>query len=172
MTRAPAPRGRMPESGGAWGPGGMLVPMTPRLNHAAVLTLVVVHFLLGGAWYAAFSQPWVAAVGKPLEAFQAASSPLLYLLPLAAALLNNYLLAHLLNATGGPSVRRGLTWAALLWGALLFPYDTVHNSFGLFPFTLTLIDSGKDLVALLLSGAVLGAWRAKPAPAHAPSPAL
>lgn len=139
--------------------------MKPRIHHPAVLSLVVVHFMLGGAWYAAFSAPWVQALGKPMSDFEQGGSPLVYLLPLGAAVLQNYLLAHLLAATGGPTVRRGLAWGALLWGALLFPYDLVHNTFSLFPFALTAIDSGKDLVGLLLSGAVLGAWRARTAAA-------
>jgi hypothetical protein len=131
-----------------------------RCNWLALLVIIVVHFVLGAAWYSLLAEPWMAALGKTADDF-ANSSPAIYLLPIAASVLNTLLLALVMGNSSEYTVSGGVKWALLLWVGLVFPYSLVHDIFSGFPFTLTLINSGNQLVALLLAGVVLGAMRPK-----------
>jgi hypothetical protein len=133
---------------------------TVRLNWLAVLVVVIVNFALGAAWYGLLAEPWMAALGKTADDF-AGGSPAIYLLPIAASILTTFLLALIMDLAGEYTVSGGVKWALLLWVGLVFPFSLVHDTFSTFPFTLTLINTGNQLAALLLTGIVLGALRPK-----------
>lgn len=133
---------------------------TVRLNWLAVLVIVIVHFALGAAWYSVLAEPWMAALGKSADDF-ANGSPAIYLLPIAASVLNTFLLALIMGLAGEYTVSGGVKWGLLLFVGLVFPFSLVHDTFSTFPFMLTLINTGNQLVSLLLAGVVLGVLRPK-----------
>ena len=69
---------------------------TVRIGWPALVLVVVAHLILGAAWYVVLEEPWLAAVGKTAEQVPA-GSPALYALPVAAALLNAWLVAWMLD---------------------------------------------------------------------------
>ena len=134
------------------------------LNPLAVVVIVLLHMGIGAAWYGLLANPWMEAVGKT-EAEFAGMSPAIYLLPIVAALLNTWVLAVLLDRLGRRSLVSGTGAALLLWVGLIVPYDLVHNTFSAFSVSLTIIDTGGELLSLLATGIVLAVW-----PLRVPSP--
>ncbi|GAQ80706.1 hypothetical protein KFL_000600230 [Klebsormidium nitens] len=131
------------------------------INHAAILLLTIIHQLLGGLWYGQlFKDPWLHGVGKSLQDVEPKKHPALFLIPLVAGLLLNYVLAGILALGPGPSVKRGVVWALILWGGVILPDTLTHHAFIGAPLMLTAIDTSKELVGLLISGVILGSWTA------------
>ncbi len=132
----------------------------PRTNYAAISLCVVLQMALGALWYspALFSDAWLGFLGKSLEDI-GQPSPAIYLLPLAAAFLQCWVLAFLINRSDYRNAVTGMQWAAVLWAAVILPYAMTHNTFSGLSVGVTVLDTGKELVGLLLSGSIIGAWR-------------
>lgn len=111
---------------------------SPAINHPAIFILTIVHQLLGGLWYGwLFKQPWLHGVGKSLQDVEPKRHPALFLIPLLAGLLLNYVLAAILSYGPGPSVKRGVLWGLILWGGVILPDTLTHHVFIGAPLTLT-----------------------------------
>ena len=137
--------------------------MLSRVNPLALAIVVVANFILGAVWYMTLANPWMAAIGKTMDQLPEAS-PAIYLIPIAACIVNAVLLATVMQLAGENTVAGGVKWAVILWAGLVLPYALVHNVFGGFG-GLVLIDGGNQLVSLIITGAVLG-WRPVVAPAR------
>jgi|Tabmets5t2r1_1033131.scaffolds.fasta_scaffold78082_1 Protein of unknown function (DUF1761) len=111
--------------------------------------------LLGAAWYAALAEPWLAAVGKTAQQVPA-GSPALYALPVAAALLNAWLVAWMLDRSGRRGALAGVGTGLAVVAATIVPFALVHNAFAGFPLRLTLIDAGLEVVSLAVTGWIVG----------------
>jgi Protein of unknown function (DUF1761) len=136
---------------------------TVRIRWPALVLVVVAHLILGAAWYVVLEEPWLAAVGKSAEQVPA-GSPVLYALPVAAALLNAWLVASMLDRSGRHGAVAGAATGLGVVAATIVPFALVHNAFAGFPFSLTLIDAGLEVVSLAVTGWILGvaAGRAHP----------
>jgi hypothetical protein len=132
--------------------------MLARVNWLAIVAVVVLNFVAGAAWYGALADPWLSAIGKGMADFDG-QSPMIYVLPILASILNALILATVMQLADEVTPTGGVRWALLLWVGLVFPYALVHNAFSAFPLTLTLIDSGLALVTMVADGLVLGLMR-------------
>lgn len=130
-----------------------------KINWLAVIVCAIVMQPLGAVWYGALFQfEWMAAVGLTMEdADRAGNLP--YVWALLGAFGHAFLLAHLMNATGKTTAAGGIVLAGSIWAFFIFPFSLVHDSFAMFPYRLTFIDTGHTLVGLMIMGLILGAWR-------------
>jgi uncharacterized membrane protein len=126
-----------------------------RIRWPALILVVIAHLILGAAWYAVLEEPWLAAVGRTAEEVPA-GSPVLYALPVAAALLNAWLVAWMLDRSGRRGAVAGVGAGLGVVAATIVPFALVHNAFAGFPFSLTLIDAGLEVVSLAVTGWILG----------------
>jgi len=137
-----------------------------KTNHLAVIVSAVVYFIIGGLWFGGiFSQAWLNAVGKSMEELQKTTMPegALYTLAFIAALTLNYTLNALLNRGGKQSVAEGIKMAICLWIGIVVTTAGPIFMFSGASLRLFLLDTGYPLVAMIISGAIIGAWRKKPA---------
>ena len=128
------------------------------LNYLAVLVAAIAGFAVGAVWYmpAVFGKTWMSLTGRTPESVQGESSTAPMVLAFAAMLVSVFTLALFLGPDAG--IATGAL-AGLLAGVGLAAMAIVVN--GLFearPATLMLINSGYQIVALTLAGAILGAW--------------
>jgi hypothetical protein len=144
---------------------GVTNMLAVRIRWPALVLVVVAHLILGAAWYAVLEEPWLAAVGKTAEQVPA-GSPALYNLPVVAALLNAWLVAWMLDRAGRRGAVAGVAAGLGVVAATIVPFALVHNAFAGFPFSLTLIDAGLEVVSLAMTGWILGVTAAR---AHRPS---
>jgi hypothetical protein len=135
----------------------------------AVLVAALAYYLLGAAWGASpIGAAYYRALGfAPSEGW--VPGPAMYLVPLLGCLAASVATAVLARATNARTVGDGLTLGALVgfgYSAVVAGMDAVapHNAL---PGTLFGILGGYHLVSLALVGAIVTAWRPRPAAAGA-----
>jgi hypothetical protein len=131
-----------------------------QINWLAVLLAFLASMAIGFAWYmpAVLGNRWMAAIGKTEDDLKNMGGGASIWLPMvAASALTAILLAVLISKLGLDNALAG-AWFALVVG-LVFRAGghLIHNGFAGRPAAVTLIDSGHDLVAMAVSGAIIGA---------------
>src|SRR5436190_7720770 len=133
-----------------------------HINYLAVVVATIAAFALGGIWYSPllFAKMWVAAHGYTEEQVKAmqksagkaygVSLVCQWLIALAIAVLIGYLhLEHL---------PQGLKLSVLVWLGFAFPLGLMATMFTEKKITVFFIDTGYQLVYLLIMGAIITAW--------------
>jgi hypothetical protein len=135
----------------------------PVVNNVAVLVSGVVIFVLGGLWYSPvlFAKRWVALIGKTEEELKASagSMPTNYLLVFVCGLVTAWVMALVVGNFAPASAIDGGIIGALCWLGFAGATSFGTALFGGKPKALWLIDSGFNLVAFIVAGIVLAAWR-------------
>lgn len=131
-----------------------------QINWLAVALAFIASMAIGFVWYlpAVLGKRWMAAIGKTEEDLKNVSGGAGIWVPMmAAAALTAVLLAVLISKLGLDNAVAG-GWFALVLG-LVFRAGghVIHNGFAGRPAAVTLIDSGHDLLAMTVSGAIIGA---------------
>jgi len=132
------------------------------INYLAVIVCAVVYFMLGGLWYSKllFANPWMKAIGKTEAECKAMGSPAPgYIIAFIGALLTAFFLATFIGYAGGASLVDGAKIGFYAW--LGFGITTLAPAyyFEMRPKALLVIYAGYTLVAFVIMGGVLGAWR-------------
>ena len=126
------------------------------VNWLAIVLATVASMALGAAWYGVLSKQWLEASGRTKED----SDPrdfMPYVWSVSVQLVMAYFLAVLTPAlTGAMTIQNGLTVAALMWLGFVVTSMILNHRYQGRPWSLTLIDSGYILAALLVQGVVLG----------------
>jgi len=139
--------------------------MNAKINHLAVWILVIVYFLIGWGWYAAFGETWLNLHAKTATDIERTHNVGAYVLAFVASIFVNYALAWLIGRFNATNAVAGLKIALVCWFAFLFvEYATisVFSAFETNPWPLVCIDMGRPLLGFAISCLVLGGWR-KPA---------
>jgi hypothetical protein len=131
-----------------------------QINWLAVLLAFISSMAIGFVWYmpAVLGKRWMAAIGKTEEDLKNISGGAGIWVPMmVAAALTAILLAVLISKLGLDNPVAG-GWFALVL-ALVFRAGghVIHNGFAGRPAAVTLIDSGHDLLAMTVAGAIIGA---------------
>ena len=134
-----------------------------HINYLAVLVAGAAAFALGGLWYSPilFAKPWVKAHGfteeriKEMQAGAAKAYAVAFicqlLIALAIAVINGYM--------NMDRCVQGLKLGALIWGGFAMPLGLMANMFSDKKITVFYIDTGYQLVYLLLIGSIITVWR-------------
>ncbi|QHK19823.1 DUF1761 family protein [Pseudarthrobacter psychrotolerans] len=131
-----------------------------QINWFAVALAFISSMAIGFVWYmpAVLGKRWMAAIGKTEEDLKNIGGGAGIWVPMmVAAALTAVLLAVLISKLGLDSALAG-GWFALVL-ALVFRAGghVIHNGFAGRPTAVTLIDSGHDLLAITVAGAIIGA---------------
>lgn len=130
-----------------------------NVSGLAVLACAVASMVIGFIWYSRplFEGAWLAGIGKTREQVAAGSSSR-FVIALVAAVLEAYILAALLNITGGPSLSTGVLLAVVLWASFVAATTAASYAFAGRGLRVWMIESGNHLVTLLVMGVILGLW--------------
>lgn len=126
-------------------------------NAGPILAATLLAVLFGAVWYGLLARPWARAAG--LEQAELKPSLSLYLLVtgceawIAAILAGALILAPV--EAGGWTVAWGS--AFIIWVGFVLPVIAVNHRFQRLPWSLTVIDAGHWLGAMLLMATVLRA---------------
>lgn len=131
-----------------------------QINWLAVLLAFVSTMLIGFVWYmpAVLGNRWMAAIGKTEEDLKnIEGGPGIWVPMMVAAALTAVLLAVLISKLGLDTAVAGGFFALVL--ALVFRAGghVIHNGFAGRPAAVTFIDSGHDVLAMTVAGAIIGA---------------
>jgi hypothetical protein len=132
------------------------------INYIAVLVAASVAWIFGGVWYRLLAKPWMAAHGFTTEQMRAHHGDHTAMWPLivsfVADLIMAWMLAGLLGHFGAVTFQNGVITAGFVWFGFVITTLAVNNIFGLRRHVLIVIDGLHWLGALLLMGAIIGAW--------------
>ena len=135
----------------------------PVVNNIAVLVSGVVIFMLGGLWYSPvlFAKKWVALIGKTEAELKASagSMPVSYLFVFLCGLVTAWVMALVVGNFAPASAWDGGLIGALCWAGFAGATSFGSALFSGKPKALWLIDSGFNLVAFVVAGIILAAWR-------------
>lgn len=130
------------------------------INYLAVLVAAAASFGLGAAWYGGLAKQWMAAAKVTeadlvMEGF-AAKAP--YIVAALCQLTMAFMLAGVLGHLGRVDFAGGLLTALSLWVGFVVTSMAVNHRFQNRPWALTAIDGGYWLTAMLVQGAIIGAF--------------
>ncbi len=132
------------------------------INYIAVLVAAGVAWFFGGLWYRLLAKPWMGAHGFTSEQVRAHHGNGAAMWPLvvsfAADLIMAWMLAGVVGHLGAVSLKNGVISAAFLWFGFVITTLAVNNMFGMRRHILIVIDGGHWLGAMLIMGAIVGAW--------------
>jgi hypothetical protein len=136
-----------------------------KINYLAVIVAAVVHFIIGGLWYGLiFANTFVEIVGRAqLEQMVADSHWSQYVVAFVTSLLLVYILAHFIQYTGSKTVAGGMQTAFWLWLGFVATTQLSGVIFEQRKLGLYLLNIGYQLVACLICGAILAAWKPRAA---------
>ena len=139
------------------------------INWLAVLVAAISSFVLGGVWYspALFGKAWMKDSQLTEEQIKKSNKAKTFGLTfifsvLMAINLSMFLADSPQTCPAECAQRTDLTWgiiAGFLAGIWSFSAIAIHSLFELKSGRFILINGGYSLVALMLMGAILGAWR-------------
>ena len=132
-----------------------------EVNLLAVLVAAIIYIVVGALWYSPFlfAKMWMDLVGKKEEDLKANAAAQGYIVSVIAALITAYVLAHMIRLVGAMTIAAGAQTGFWLWLGFVATTSATNYIFAGRPRQLYLIDNGYHLVALIIMGALLAAWR-------------
>ncbi|MCJ7787634.1 MAG: DUF1761 domain-containing protein [Methyloceanibacter sp.] len=135
--------------------------MTPiMVNYLAIIIAALAGLGLGLIWRTVMLKPWLAARGKTKTDIEGRGLVLPFITTFVALLVMAWMLAGVMAHMGQVTVRGGLITSFLVWLGFVITVIGVSHAFTGAKPLLTLIDGGYWLAALLIMGAVIGAFGA------------
>ncbi len=131
------------------------------INYWAVLVSAVATFMIGGMWYTAlFGKQRTELLGYSDAVLQemAKSTARTFTLLFVCYVVVAFVIAILFSALGVESAGQGAQWGFLLWLGLAAAIGLTGNITTTIPLGVFLIDAGYQLVFLVMTGAIVGAW--------------
>jgi hypothetical protein len=131
------------------------------VNIWAVIVSAVGSTAFGFLWFMVlFREPYIKGLGRTQEQLNLGpNGATATIYQLVGNLIMIYVLGWLMTNTAYETVGQGIKLALLLWVAFVACVIGPMYAFEAFPFYFFLITTGYVLVSLLISGAVLGAWK-------------
>jgi uncharacterized protein DUF1761 len=134
-----------------------------KINYPAVIVAAVIHFIIGGLWYGLiFGNKFLEIIGwTPEQQAQIVAQTHWSTYPIAflTSLILVGTLAYFIEYTGAKGVGGGMQTAACLWLGFVATTQLATVIFEQRKLGLYLLNVGYQLVAGLICGALLGAWR-------------
>ncbi len=130
------------------------------INYAAVLVTAIISMVIGAIWYSppAFGTTWMALAGKTPEDMKQGSARNAYAMMFIAALVLAFVLAHVVRWANAASLTGGAKVGITVWIGFVLTVTSGAVIFEGRPIRLYWLNSGYQLVSLVISGAILARW--------------
>jgi hypothetical protein len=135
-------------------------------NYLAIFVSALAYWLLGAVWYGVvFSKPWMALEHlTPEQATAMGMNPIFpYVISFLLNLVIAFVLAQICAWRNANTAARGAALGILVWIGFVGPITYTTYMYEMRPRALYAINEFYALVGLCLMGAILGAWKKKPA---------
>jgi hypothetical protein len=138
-------------------------PSCVRQNYLAILVAALACFVLEAVWYSAFLDAWLRGIGHNRQWLE--KTGVSFPLQAVTALVSFAILAGCISAftqlTGAQTALRGVRVAAALWVGCVLTTVATEYVFELRSYKIFSINTGFWLLAMILMGAIVGAWKKK-----------
>lgn len=134
-----------------------------EINYLAVLVSAVVSMIIGSVWYGPlFGKQFMHAMGfdaltPEKQAEMKKAMTMTYVVQFIASLVMFYVLARFIGGLGDMTVQNGMTVAFWAWLGFVVPIKLGDALWG-GKMSLFWLGAGYNLVLLLVTGAIIGAW--------------
>jgi hypothetical protein len=131
------------------------------VNYLAVIVAAIAGFAIGALWYSfLFAKLWMEAIGITEAEIRERRSAMPFVIAIIAYVIMAWALAVLIGSVFADAVTfgDGILAGALAWLGFVVTTTAVNYSFAGRKPSLTAIDSGHWLVALLVQGAIVAAF--------------
>ena len=137
--------------------------MTQNLHALPIIVSAIAAWIFGAVYYGVLGRKWIEAQGKTVEQCKAenagkstATKVTPFVLSFIAEIVMAAVLSGILFHVGIYTVRAGAISGALCWAGFVLTTAVVNNAYTFRKITLTAIDCGHWLGALIIIGAILG----------------
>ena len=129
------------------------------INWWAVLAATVVKFMIGGMWFSPmlFLRPWQQLTGHTDESMKS-NMAVATVKWIISSFIMAFILAHAVHYAGSKGPLEGAAVGFANWLGFIFVVQWDMNTATRAPFKLLALNTGSQLVALLIMGAILATW--------------
>jgi len=131
------------------------------MNFIAILVSAAVNMLIGALWYSPllFAKPWMALNNMTPDSMKNVNPGPLYAQSFVATLVAYFVLAMAIIAVNATTAFDGVKTAFWIWLGFITTVQFTANVFSPKKIQAYFIDTGYQLVSILIAGAILAAWR-------------
>ena len=138
-----------------------------RLNWVAILVAAIASFIFEALWFSIFMNEWLAGIGRTREWLVGTglNPAVQYATAIICSIIAAAGLSICIQASGKQTARRGILCALVIWFGFIATSWAKAYIFEVRSFQIYFIYVGYYLIELMLIGAIVGAWKKKPATA-------
>lgn len=131
------------------------------VNYLAVVISAAAYWLLGALWYSPvlFARVWTRNIGKTEEQLKEGFSYLAFVWSYVWSFVAAYGVARLMIWCGGNSATDGFMVGLLIAVTFILAPMIINNLFERRPRSLLSINAAYHMLALIIAGVIIGAWR-------------
>ena len=131
------------------------------MNYLAILVAAIVNMIIGGLWYSPllFAKPWMALNNVTPESMKNVNPGPLYAQSFVATLVAYFFLAMAIQLTNASTAIDGMKTAFCIWLGFITTVQFTANVFSPKKIQAYFLDTGYQLVAILIAGIILALWR-------------
>jgi hypothetical protein len=129
------------------------------MNWLAIAVAAAANVIVGSIYYAppVMGNTWLKLLGKRREQLGQAGPS--YGLVIVSAVITSAVLAYFINQANLHTLGGGLLAGLLAWVGFIATSTAVGYVFEKRPFALFAVNTGAQLITLVVMGAILGAWK-------------
>lgn len=138
-----------------------------RLNWVAILVAAIAAFIFEALWFSIFMNEWLAGIGRTKEWLVGTglNPAVQYATAILCSIVVAVVLTICIQSSGEQTAPRGVLCGAVIWFGFIATSWAKAYIFEVRGFHIYFIYTGYYLIELMLIGAIVGAWKKKPAPA-------
>jgi hypothetical protein len=131
------------------------------VNFLSVLVAAVAYWLLGALWFskALFGKTWMKGIEKTEEQLKQGFSKMAFIWCYVWSFIAAYGIARIMVWTGSTSIGQGILIGLLAGITFTLAPFVINNLFERRSKSLIMINASYHVVALVISGIIIGAWR-------------
>lgn len=130
-----------------------------KINHLAVVVIIVLGQLIPMGWYTAFADQWMKFNGLTKEQIEQNNSPMPFVASIISSIVFAYVLAWIFTRMRVESAKDGAIAGLAMGFAFTHLPNMVNNFFTQRPYELSWLDGGINMIIFVVAGAILGGWR-------------
>jgi hypothetical protein len=135
-----------------------------RIYWPAIIAATLFSFLFSAGWFSCFMAPWLVGIGRTMDFFAQMPKwmvPVQFAIALICSAIAAVVLSIAIQASGPQTVKRGIVCGAVLWLGFVATSWAQEYVFELRSIQIYAINTGFQLIDLMLVGAIVGGWKGK-----------
>jgi hypothetical protein len=132
-----------------------------HINYFAVIVAAILNMVVGAIWYGPmlFAKQWMTVNNINPEDMKDVNPAPMYAQSIVVTVVSYFVLAIAMNITGTATIPSGMSVAFWLWLGFIAPVQYTANLFSSKKVTAFFIDTGYQLITMLIAGGLIAVWR-------------